>query len=591
MKHLSRLILATCACALALLLAGCPWDQPQSPSLGGFFVFTEDEILSGLMKVPHPGAFVNGSWRQDLPGTVHGQTLNFDGTTDNNGVYHVLDGRIPAIWDVGVIWNVPCGNTAAVATFNVTPENPNVEWVCGPAPASASPQFSIVGSLPSAISVGSSGLSSAYGLPQLNVYDSTPKLVSQSFATSVSPDGTAATFAFPKITSSGAPLPQGVYGFNVWNKNSSGTYVDQGANFLSVGTNDTSKQTPYGVDGADVTTWTWWCTPGTGGTRCAGSSSSSTVTAPEPILTLSSANQAIYNGHTFVTGSQPVAVKLYGSATISVSNTPTFKQTRTGPSKAIVANFASGSVTILSLVSNTVAATIGVGAQPSAVTINADATKAYVANYGGSSISEIDLTSNTQSRVASVGVQPAGLAMDPGGAALWVGGSNYISKVDLASFSVIQTFSVSGQVTSLAVSAGQNSLVYTTVATAGGSTTFQAQQATVANAAIQGTYAQYTMSSSSLYAQAITSGGPAPGAPGWLGSSGALVSANYGNGLAVVGTPTGFALLDLVHRTQVMQGNTPSAVHGIATSPAQGIVYITAPDSNSFITVPLPPQN
>jgi YVTN family beta-propeller protein len=407
----------------------------------------------------------------------------------------------------------------------------------------------------------------------------------------VSPDGAAATFVFPKITSSGASLPSGVYGFNLWNKNSSGTYLDQGVNFLSVGTNDTSKATPYGVDGADVTTWTWWCTPGTRGQRCAGSSSSSTVTAPAPILTLSSANEAIYNGHTFVTGTQPVAVKLYGSAKVWVSNTPTFMQTRTGPSQAIVANFASGSVTILNLVSNAVTTTIAVGAQPSEVTIKADATKAYVANYGSSSISEIDLGSNTQSRVASVGVQPAGLAMDPGGTALWVGGSNYISKLDLATFSVIQTFSVSGQVTSLAVSAGQNSLVYTTVATAGGSTTFQAQQAAVANAAIQGTYAHYTMSSSTPYAQAITSGGPAPGAPGWLASSGALVSANYGNGLAVVGTPTGFALLDLVHRTTVMQGNTPSAVHGIATSPAQGIVYITAPDSNSFITVPLPPQN
>jgi YVTN family beta-propeller protein len=589
MKNVPRLILAASACASALLLGGCPWDQPQSPSLGGFFVFTEDD--NGFFKVPHPGAFVNGSWRQDLPGTVHGQELNFDGTTDSNGVYHVLDGRIPAVWDVGVIWNVPCGNTAAAATVNVTPENPNVEWVCAPAITPASPQFSIFGQSPSTITIGSSGLSSAYGLPQLNVYDSTPKLVSQSFATSVSPDGAAATFVFPKITSSGASLPSGVYGFNLWNKNSSGTYLDQGVNFLSVGTNDTSKATPYGVDGADVTTWTWWCTPGTRGQRCAGSSSSSTVTAPAPILTLSSANEAIYNGHTFVTGTQPVAVKLYGSAKVWVSNTPTFMQTRTGPSQAIVANFASGSVTILNLVSNAVTTTIAVGAQPSEVTIKADATKAYVANYGSSSISEIDLGSNTQSRVASVGVQPAGLAMDPGGTALWVGGSNYISKLDLATFSVIQTFSVSGQVTSLAVSAGQNSLVYTTVATAGGSTTFQAQQAAVANAAIQGTYAHYTMSSSTPYAQAITSGGPAPGASGWLASGGALVSANYGNGLAVVGTPTGFALLDLVHRTTVMQGNTPSAVHGIATSPAQGIVYITAPDSNSFITVPLPPQN
>lgn len=89
MKNLARLILPICVCTLALLSAGCPWDQPQSPSLGGFFVFTEDQILSGLLKVPHPGAFVNGSWIQDLPGTVHGQVFDFNGTTDDSGVYHV----------------------------------------------------------------------------------------------------------------------------------------------------------------------------------------------------------------------------------------------------------------------------------------------------------------------------------------------------------------------------------------------------------------------------------------------------------------------------------------------------------------------
>jgi YVTN family beta-propeller protein len=536
--------------------------------------------------VPHPGAFVNGSWRRDLPGTVHGQELNFDATTDSNGVYHVLDGRIPAVWDVGVIWNVPCGNTAAAATVNVTPENPNVEWVCAPAINQASPQFSIFGQSPSTITIGSSGLSSAYGSPQLNVYDSTAILVSQSFAASVSPDGTAATFAFPKITSSGASLPSGVYGFNLWNKNSSGTYLDQGVNFLSVGTNNTSYTTPYGVDAVNVKTTS--CSYYQQHATC------STQTTPYPLLTLSSVGEVLAHGLIIGVGNQPVAIKSYktveqyqmSGTTDRGHSTDTFQHSR-----AIVANFGSNTASIIDLINKVVLQNIVVGTQPAAVLIKGDESKAYVANFGNSTVSEIDLTSNAQSRVVTVGTQPEALAMDTGGTALWVGGSNYISKLDLASFSVIQTFSVSGQVTSLAVSAGQNSLVYTTVATAGGSTTFQAQQAAVANAAIQGTYAQYTMSSSTPYAQAITSGGPAPGAPGWLASSGALVSANYGNGLAVVGTPTGFALLDLVHRTTVMQGNMPSSVHGIATDPAQGIVYITAPDSNSFITVPLPPQN
>jgi YVTN family beta-propeller protein len=347
--------------------------------------------------------------------------------------------------------------------------------------------------------------------------------------------------------------------------------------------------TPFGVDAADKTvsgqdcsldtaTYTVTCTP------------LGSITSQVYDVTFSSLGQVkTIDGVTLVVGSLPTTVKSYAVTTtrVAVDSYGGYRDT-TKPSRAIVTNFGSNTVSILDLINNAVINTISVGTHPVTATLNNNQTRAYVANRDSSSISEIDLNANTQVRVIGVGTQPAALAMDPSGTALWVGGLNYISKVDLSSFSVIQTFSVSGQVTSLAVSAGQNSLVYTTVATAGGSTTFQAQQAAISNAAIQGTYAQYTMSSSSYYAQAITTGGPAPGAPGWLMSSGALVSANYGNGAAVVGTPTGFAVIDLVAKTQIMQGNTPSAVRGIATNPSQGLVYITAPDSNSVLSVPLP---
>lgn len=71
------------------------------------------------------------------------------------------------------------------------------------------------------------------------------------------------------------------------------------------------------------------------------------------------------------------------------------------------------------------------------------------------------------------------------------------------------------------------------------------------------------MSSSVPYAEVRTSRGPALGTPGWYMVGGALVSANYGNGIAVIGTPAGFAVLDLAAKTRIMQGNTPSAVRGI----------------------------
>ncbi len=125
--------------------------------------------------------------------------------------------------------------------------------------------------------------------------------------------------------------------------------------------------------------------------------------------------------------------------------------------------------------------------------------------------------------------------------------------------------------------------------TFGGSTTFQAQQASLSTGAAQGSYAQYTIPSSSTYLAQNTTTGGTPAPPGWLMANGALVSAPYGNRFAAVGTPTGFAVLDLQTHLEVIEGATPSAVRGIATDPGNGIIYMTAPESNSLITVPFPP--
>ena len=72
---------------------------------------------------------------------------------------------------------------------------------------------------------------------------------------------------------------------------------------------------------------------------------------------------------------------------------------------------------------------------------------------------------------------------------------------------------------------------------------------------------------------------------------GALVSANYGNSAAVVGTPSGFAFLDLIRQMDLLDGATPNPVRGVATVPGQGVAYLTVPDSNLVITVPLPAQH
>jgi hypothetical protein len=42
-------------------------------------------------------------------------------------------------------------------------------------------------------------------------------------------------------------------------------------------------------------------------------------------------------------------------------------------------------------------------------------------------------------------------------------------------------------------------------------------------------------------------------------------------------------------QTQMLSASTPTAVRGIATDAGDGIIYVTAPDSNSLINIPFPP--
>jgi DNA-binding beta-propeller fold protein YncE len=83
----------------------------------------------------------------------------------------------------------------------------------------------------------------------------------------------------------------------------------------------------------------------------------------------------------------------------------------------------------------------------------------------------------------------------------------------------------------------------------------------------------------------------ASGTPGYQLASVSLVSADANNRYAVTSTPTGFALLDLQTQSTMLTGTTPSAVRGLAMDPLGQMIYLTAAESNSFITVPGPPSN
>jgi DNA-binding beta-propeller fold protein YncE len=78
----------------------------------------------------------------------------------------------------------------------------------------------------------------------------------------------------------------------------------------------------------------------------------------------------------------------------------------------------------------------------------------WISNYGDGTVQEISLATNAVTRTANIGAHPTSLAYDATNNALWVGGSGYIAKLDLASFSVTGSIPTGGQVLSSSCPAG-----------------------------------------------------------------------------------------------------------------------------------------
>lgn len=575
-------------------LTGCFGGGPGAPppgDIGGFFVYTVDVIVVGGVPeppTPHPGVAVGGAWVEDIGTTAAGNVFDFEVITDDQGQDFITDGRIPAVWQSGVTWNVPCGTTFDTGSFNVTIAQPYIAWECKYLiAADATPSFSLSGSLPSTFNVQYTGISSTYGMPQMNVYKGT-SLISHVTASNVSAGGTSATFSFPKPSS--GSLGSAFYTFNLANENSAGVYQGIGTGFFSVGSNNTSQTTPYGIDAFDTGSYVETCITGKPCTQSATTSSGSGY-----IDTLATPGKVCLNDTACVAvGAYPTSVKAYGSAAkTDGENTNCVRQGTiiictitidyvTEPQYAINTNYGSNTATIVSIPTMTVSATLPVGNQPVAVALDSTQTNAYVANYGSSSITKINLASKSVVGTLAVGRAPAALALDPSGTSLWVGGLNYISNVNLSNFSVTSTTSVSGQITSLGISAAQNAWVFTAISS--DLSTFTAEDVTISNPG--------TIHSDAVVATAGTlfSGSGTGSTPPPYLNSNVVVSASDGNGVAVTSSPTGFVVLDLVAHTQIMQGTTAIPVRGIAVDPAQSVAYLTAPASNSVITAPLPSE-
>jgi len=178
---------------------------------------------------------------------------------------------------------------------------------------------------------------------------------------------------------------------------------------------------------------------------------------------------------------------------------------------------------------------------------------------------------------------PQSLAFDPAGSAVWVGGSGYLKKLDLSTFTVTATQTVTGTVSSLAASNGQKELVYTLVNNCcTGSSTYAANELNLTSMSTTGTYAHTTASPYAAY----TMGGTLPN-PATIPHASA-VSTQFANGMAASATPNGFVVYDLANHKQIMSGTTPTPVRGIASDGKNSVIYLSLPDSNEYLTVPMP---
>jgi YVTN family beta-propeller protein len=585
---------------------GCG-QQPQqegNTTNGGFPLKSINALVTstgGIITTTNwAGATISGQYLNDAESDAVGSSSPFAYSTDEYGNAFATNRRIFANWSTQVNWGTPCGGpdgplTQSSTAFNVSPYT-GIEWVCEDEvtveeAAALSPQFVLSGSLPTSLTVSASGFSnSGYGMPTLTASLGTWAEPDVS-ASSVAGDGSSATFPFPSSTY--GALGAGLYGVTVNNKTASGPLTDATGYFV-VGSSDTTQTTPYGVTAFDNPHWYSSCVDDSWyGTSCSGAYWSSADYA----VTLATPGKVCMDGSCASVGTEPVDVKTYGSGTeqdwyqddgcedVGSGEEDCYYEQGgvTPPAYAIVTNFGDNTADIVNLSNMSVAATISVGTNPTSVVLDASQTNAYVANYGSSSITEINLSSKAVVRTISVGSAPSTLSLDPSGNSLWVAGLNYISNISLSSYTVTSTNSVSGQVTSLVVSGGQNSWVFTSVSS--DLSTFQSQDVAISSPTTFHSDAELA-TAGTPYSGSGTTTTPPP----YLKAS-AVVSANYGNDIAITSTPTGFAVIDLGAHAVILQGTTPSAVRGIATDPAQGVAYLTAPESNSLITVPLPVQD
>ncbi len=470
-------------------------------------------------------------------------------------------------------------------------------WVCNttePPPTTAtSPRFAYAGSIPSSITVPeidqADPFDLTYGMPMLSVINGAngvPNLYTKITASSVSSDHASATFPMP------SSLPAGAYTLIAGNLQQNGGYSTNAYNAYIVASSTSVAGNPYSVS---VSAQTVMLNEGNSCVRPpVHVSSSNYVTFP--VVSLYSSNQVLVNGSAINVGTNPTAIAAYKSSSVIInsgSNCDRVQKTYSGTTRAIVANSGGNTVTILDIINRDALATITVGNQPIALATAADGSAAYVANYTDKTVSRIDLSTNAVTSTVAVGGNPTSVSLTAGGT-LWVGGAGFLTQVNASTMSIVGTEAVPNKnIVALAYSDPYGQLIVQSTDssgtvyqdemnpssfTAGGAYTVLASH----NISTLGSYlvgAQSIRAFSSTASRSNNMPATLPGAPPIVVQDGWVV---------IAATPTGFTITDVSGHVVLVSQTTASPITAIAVDSKLNVAYLTEPDSNILLTVPLP---
>lgn len=521
----------------------------------------------------------------------------------------VTDPKVPGDWDNQINWRGNCPTLQESGSGVYMTNNSTATWDCFHFPgetngesyiSTVTPSSLDTSSLPTSVTISAA----IEGPTQVYIYGGPGDYAA---VTPTSTTASSATFTFPVDNSKGNPFPAGTFAITVYSGPQGQEPVETGlGEFVAYGSSTIPGA--FGVAAQDRTTIDFIGTRSGPHEPCIYHSEGA-VDATYPVVTSYTTGELYYVGYAIPVGLNPTSVALYdeqasgGGPTSSCA--PYSRVTQYA--RAVVTNSASGSVTIVNLSTAEALATVSVGETPGAVALGGDAADpvAYVANFNSGTVSVVDLDSMAVTNTISIGAYPDSITMDPSGDAFWVGGQNYIKEISTSNFAVLDTLAAKGYVDSVAVSQGQGQVVFSV--STGTDNPLAAYNATTAGQ-VMGTYS---------FPAAPAGGQPPSGCDGCQGGGGgsnalgplspetlcchtgyiplqaasALVSSTVNNSLAVEATPTGFALVSLVDNAVIYQGTTPSSVRGIAVAPGQSVGYLTVPDSNGLITLPIPSPN